>query len=84
MLDNGVFTDLVISAKIVNIKKDKLFLLINILIPVDHNIVEKENDKLSKCRRSCFVGPHTSYANTLLERNLQGLLPRDSRGKMNK
>lgn len=50
--DKGVFTDSTISANcpdiIVHSKKDKLCLLINIAIPVDHNIGEKENDKLTK------------------------------------
>lgn len=50
--NKGVFTDPTISANcpgiIVHNKKDKLCLLISIAIPLDHNIVEKENDKLTK------------------------------------
>ncbi len=52
MWDKGVFTDLTISANrpdiIVHNKKDKMCLPIDVAIQVDHNVVEKENDKLIK------------------------------------
>lgn len=52
MWDKDVFTNLTISANrpdiIVHNKKDKMCLLIDVTIPVDHNIVEKENNKLFK------------------------------------
>ncbi|CAM4672923.1 unnamed protein product [Leuciscus chuanchicus] len=52
MWDKGVFTDLTTSANcpdiIIHNKEDKLCLLIDIVIPMDHNIVVKENDKLTK------------------------------------
>lgn len=52
MWDKGVFTELTTSANrpdiIVHNKKDKLCLLIDIVIPMDHNKVVKENDKLTK------------------------------------
>ncbi|KAL1256585.1 hypothetical protein QQF64_012130 [Cirrhinus molitorella] len=52
MWDKSDFTDLTISANrpdiIVHNKKDKMCLVIDVAIPVDHNVVEKENDKLIK------------------------------------